>query len=196
VLRRIRRVPGPSDGGETLVEVLAALVLFALLVGTLVSGIASVIAVGNFRQQQAAVGAAIRTISEQLNASHGGANSTACTNTVASIIVNQLNAFNTTNAAALPTGVGVFVSTKPTLPTVVGGSFSGGVLNYPSSNDCSGSTPPALSSTLGTIQVNFYVAAAGVDAIGNSVLAQQDSGGNVSGKYVRQVTLVLGSPRV
>jgi type II secretory pathway pseudopilin PulG len=128
VLRRIRRVPGPSDGGETLVEVLAALVLFALLVGTLVSGIASVIAVGNFRQQQAAVGAAIRTISEQLNASHGGANSTACTNTVASIIVNQLNAFNTTNAAALPTGVVVFVSTKPTIPTVVGGSLSGGLV--------------------------------------------------------------------
>ena len=192
MIRQCRSLRGPTEAGETLIEALAALVLFALVVGALVSGIADVIAMGKLRQQEAAVGAAIRTISEQLNSNYGTFASTVCTNAKASAIVNQLNAFNTINAAALPTGVVVFLSPSP---TVVGGSFSGGVLTFPGANDCSGPTPPSMSSTLGTLQVNFTVAAAGVDANGNSILAQ-NSGGQVSGEYVSRVTLVLGSPRV
>ena len=190
MMAKRRRQGAARERGETLVEVLAALFLFGLLALTLISGIASIITLGKFRQQEAAVGAAIRTISEQLNAAYGSVGSTACTKPVADAIANQLTAFNTTNAALVPVGVKVF------LPTVIGGNFSSGTLTFPAStNDCRGTTPPALAATYGTLQVNFTVAADGVDASGNPVAAQIVAG-KVVGVYVRQVTLILGSPRV
>ena len=189
MMAKRRRHGAARERGETLVEVLAALFLFGLLALTLISGIASIITLGKFRQQEAAVGAAIRTISEQLNSAYGSVGSTACTGPVADAIENQLNAFNTTNAALVPVGVKVF------LPTVIGGNFSSGTLTFPAStNDCGGRKTP-LVAAYGTLQVNFTVAAAGVDASGNPVAAQIVAG-KVVGVYVRQVTLILGSPRV
>jgi hypothetical protein len=102
-----RRVPGPADDGETLIEVLAALILLSGVVFFLVQGVATVVALGTTRQQQANLTSAARTITEALNAFK----TTSCSNT-----------------AALTTAVAVSASLTTMVKVSAGPTFKTGML--------------------------------------------------------------------
>ena len=118
MLRIGRRLPRPADGGETLIEVLAALILLSGVVLFLVQGVATVVALGTTRQQQANLTSVGRTITEALNAFK----TTSCANTAALTTAVAVPASLTTmvKVSAGPTfNTGVLTSVNTTLMGVV-----------------------------------------------------------------------------
>ena len=157
-----------KDSGETLVEVLAAVVLLGGALLVLMAGLGSVIALGHVRQQQAAVNAVTRSIADSLSVFK----TTDC--------ANYASLASAVTGAARPAGVTV------TLLTITQGRYAPATraLTFPVSNVCTASSTPTPSDT-GTVQIKYTVAGATASA----------SGSGAGAAYVQTVAVVLGSPR-
>lgn len=158
-----------SQSGETLVEVIVALVILAGAVFLLVQGIASVVAMGTARQNQATVTAVARSIAEAVDSVGANSAITACNSTNATTLANAV--------AGVPKPSNVTVGTV----TVAQGTFSSGSLSF--SGNCSTTSPPGTDT--GVLQVSVTITASGVSA--NSTAA--------TSQFSQSVAVVIGSPR-
>ena len=156
------------DSGETLVEVLAALVLFGGALLVLMTGIGSVIAMGHVRQQQATVNAVTRSIADSLS------------------VIKTTDCTQYTALASAVTGAGKPAGVTVSLVSVTQGTYSSatGALAFPAGNICTATSTPSPSDT-GTLQIQYTVRGATASAVGSGSGAP----------YVRTSAIVLGSPR-